>query len=132
MPQRVAMQAARWIGLFVALIGLIGFVHNPIVGSNAAVESDMAQNVAHIVIGLYLVGVSFTGESASAFSLYIVAILCMLFAGLAYHELGSFSRGQVFNSLWVNRTGAYFHGALSILMVACGKMNTASKQLFYN
>jgi hypothetical protein len=132
MPTKVAAQAARWIGLVVALIGLLGFVNNPYIGSGAAIEADLIQNIAHVVLGIYLFGVSFAGESASAFSLYMAAILCMLFAGLTYHELGSFQRGELWNTMWANRAGAYLHGGMAVVMVLCAKMNTSSKQLLYN
>ena len=132
MPTKVAVQAARWIGLVVALLGLLGFVNNPFIGPGSAIEAGLIQNVGHIVLGLYLVGVSFAGESASAFSLYMAAILLVMFAGLTYYELGSFQRGELWNTMWVNRTGCYFHGAMAILMVLFAKMNTGSKQLLYN
>ena len=132
MSPKVATQAARWIGLLLAVIGLLGFMNNPVIGPNAAIEADFAQNVAHLVVGLYLFGISFTGESGSAFSLYIAAAVCLLFAGVAYSELGSFERGFLWNATWANRTGIYFHAGMAVLMALCGKMNTASKQLFYN
>jgi hypothetical protein len=131
MPPKVATQACRWIGLLFAFIGLLGFAQNPFIGHNAAIEADMAQNIGHLVIGLYLFGISFTGESGSAFSLYMASGICLIFAVMAYSELGSYSRGFLWNAMWANRAGAYFHAAVAVLMALLGKMNTSRKQLFY-
>lgn len=131
MPPKVATQAARWIGLAIALIGLIGFARNPFIGANAAIEADMVQNIAHLVLGAYLFGISFTSESGSAFSLYLAAGVCLIFAGVAYTELGSYERGMLWKFMWANRAGVYFHAGMALVMALCGKMNTARQQLFY-
>ena len=132
MAPKVATQASRWIGLFFVLIGLLGFAANPIIGPSAAIEADMGQNIAHLAIGAYLFGISFMGEGAAAFTLYIAASICLFFAALAYQELGSYSRGMLWNTLWANRAGCYFHGCMALVLALFGKMNTASKQLFYS
>ena len=131
MPTKFASNAALALGGFFVLLGTLGFLANPLIGRQGLVLTDMPQDIAHIVLGLMMFISGFQGESTAAFALYAAGFLSLAFGGVGLQQLGSFSTGYIANTgIAVSTIGSWFHIALCPVLVTCGWMNTASKQLF--
>ena len=67
-------------GIVLVLLGLLGFVNNPIIGVFAV---NTAHNLLHIVLGLVLLAGAFTGLGSSM-ALKIVGVIYAIVAVLAF------------------------------------------------
>ena len=130
MVNRVAKPSARWIGAFLILIGILGYLDVPGVGRHGVVEVDSTMSLFHGCVGLILVALSFGGETLCAFSLYMVGGLFVTLAGYVLYQLGSYNSLKLFDLTFATRSAAYLQIALGLTAAVLGKMNTARQQLF--
>jgi uncharacterized membrane protein len=69
------------LGVILALLGLLGFISNPLIGANALFGANAAHNLIHIVLGAILLIVAFRFNKSSALWLKIIGAI-MFFLGL--------------------------------------------------
>jgi hypothetical protein len=130
MVSRVAKPACRWIGVLLLAVAAAGWMDGPVVGRHGWIGADEAMSIGHAGLGLFLLLMSFGGESMCAFALYASAAISVSFAGYVLYAMGSYDNLRMFDSASMFRSGEYFHLALGLTMAVFGKMNTARKQLF--
>ncbi|MFA6414943.1 MAG: DUF4383 domain-containing protein [Candidatus Paceibacterota bacterium] len=66
-------------GVILLLLGILGFVSNPLIGANALFAADAAHNVIHILLGAILLSVVFwAGESSELWLKIIGAVLFLI------------------------------------------------------
>lgn len=131
MTPRIAATSALVLGGIFILLGTLGFVTNPMIGRQAFLLTDTIQDITHICLGLMLVISGLTGESTATFGLYMVGFLSICYGAVGLYQLGSFSVGYLGNTgMQVSSPNCWFHIALAVVLLVCGKMNTSSKQLF--
>lgn len=132
MATKVAATSALVLGGIFVLLGTLGFVTNPMIGRQAFIVTDSIQDIAHICLGLMLVISGFTGESSATFGLYAVGVISVCFGAAGLYQLGSYSVGYLGDTgMQLSAAGCWFHIALALVLLVCGKMNTTSKQLFH-
>lgn len=130
MTPRVAKPAARWIGVFWIILAVGASFPNPLVGKGSLIGADAGISAGHGVLGLFLLLMSFTGESTCAFALYAGCATCLTFAGYVLWQLGSYDSLQLFSGVFATRSAEYLHLAAGVTMGIFGKLNTARNQLF--
>jgi hypothetical protein len=130
MTSRVAKPACRWVGAMFLALALAGLIDGPAIGRHGFIVTDAGLNILHAMLGLFLLGFSFGGESTAAFGLYASAAVCFIFAAFALYDLGSYDVVKISDDLALTRSAAYMHLVSAFIMSILGKMNTASKQLF--
>ena len=60
---RSAPCVAQFFGIVFIVVGLLGYIHNPIVGKHALFVTNSAHNILHIVVGLILLASMKLGNS---------------------------------------------------------------------
>lgn len=128
---RVAKTVAQVLGITLVFLGLFAFMPNPVIGAEGYFGSDAAHNGIHIAFGLVLLLASYRGEQSSAFALYLVCAMLTLFAFLGYRQLGRWDKAMLMDVVLVTKSDTWLHLALALTAAVGAKMNTSSKQLFY-
>ncbi|HCR52142.1 TPA: hypothetical protein DIV48_00655 [Candidatus Kaiserbacteria bacterium] len=95
-------------GVILVLLGLLGFISNPLIGAHALFAADAAHNVVHILLGVLLLTVAFWAKESSALWLKGVGILLFLF-GLAGVISVPETGGALFGAFMTNRFSDWFH-----------------------
>ena len=107
-------------GIVFVLVGLLGFVPNPIVGSatGALFQTDILHNIVHLLIGVVLL---FAAKSQSAAALWLKiwgAVYLVLFLdGLVQiHMTGD----KLLGIVTANPADTYLHLVLGIVLLIVG------------
>ena len=127
--KKVAKTLALFVGVALLLLGALAFLPTGIVGSNGFMLKYAGTPFIHIAGGVILVAFSFMGESWAAFGLYSVAFLNAVIAGLAYNSMDRVGTATLFDLLRFTQADMIFQGVLAVILVICGKMNTARQQV---
>jgi hypothetical protein len=72
------MTPTSLFGVLFLLVGLLGFVSNPLIGADALFATDGLHNVLHILLGLFLLGVDRWSKATTVYWLKIVGALLFL------------------------------------------------------
>ena len=129
MTSRVARPASRYLGILLLLAALAGWLDTPVFGTHGAIAVDEAMNLAHACLGLFLLAMSFGGESTCAFALYFAGLALIGFGSYALYDMGSYNNVRIGPTM-ASRSNEYFHIALGLTMPVFAKLNTARQQLF--
>ncbi len=117
MTRDMARGYAAVVGIVLIVVGLIGFVDNPLVGRNGLFATDTIHNIVHIVTGLIALGVSFARtEEALSNGLIGFGILYAVVFVLLVVSPTMFGILQV----PVNAADHVLHAALAIASLAVG------------
>jgi hypothetical protein len=126
---KVAKMLARLMSGGFMVLGLAGFVPNPLIGAEGMLQADAFLNVFHILLGVMLLGFTTKGESTAAAGLYTVAMLEFFVAVLGYVGLGDAAVTKLFDVVTFSQQNVYLAAGSGVLLVICGMLNTSSKQL---
>lgn len=66
------------LGAILSLLGLLGFISNPLIGTNALFATDAAYNFIHIILGVILLIVAFWFSKNSVLWLKVIGIATFL------------------------------------------------------
>ena len=65
-------------GVILMLLGLLGFISNPLIGANALFVADGAHNLIHIILGAILLAVAFWSSESSVLWLKLIGVITFL------------------------------------------------------
>ena len=103
------------LGVILVIVGIIGFIPNPIAYSeNAIFTANAALNVIHIVSGLFLLAGAYT-TLGSAMALRILGVVYVVVAILGFVG-GDMILGFISNNAGDN----WLHVVLAIVLLAAG------------
>ena len=116
--------AAVVIGVVFILVGLLGFVSNPIIGEseNAIFHADTVHNTVHIVSGVLFLLVAFASPGFSATFLKIFGAVYFLLGVLGLINIGTEGMTKLLGFLHVNGADNILHIGLGILIFAAGML----------
>lgn len=101
-------------GIVFVIVGLLGFISNPIVGANGIFLTDTLHNIVHLLVGVILL-VAAKSHSASVLWLKIFGVVYLLLAVLG------FLTPDLLNSIVAaNTADAFLHLVLGIILVWAG------------
>lgn len=103
-------------GVIFALVGLLGFVSNPLVGAGAVFETDMMHNLVHLVTGLILLAVAFLASRSAALVLKVVGAVYLVLGVVGFYASGGYLLGLIAS----NGADNWLHLALGIVLLAVG------------
>src|SRR5581483_3969118 len=113
---------AMIIGVVFVLVGLLGFVSNPIVGGGSALfMTNTAHNLAHILIGVIMMVMAAQGESSALLSLKIFGVVYLLLA-----VLGFVMTSPMFGIIAYNGADNWLHLVLGVVLLALGMKKASS------
>lgn len=113
----MAKTLAIVLGIVVILVGLLGFVANPIVGDSGMFMTNAATDVLYIILGLILVGVALWATAQSALWLKIVGVVYLLVA-----VLGFVMSSPLLGVFAVNMMTTWLHVVLGVVLLVVGFM----------
>ncbi len=74
----MAKKLAVVFGIVFVLVGLLGFINNPIVGANGYFLTDAIHNVVHLLIGIILLITAGKSEGASSAALKLFGVIYLV------------------------------------------------------
>jgi len=96
------------------IVGLLGFVSNPLVGENGFFYTDATHNVVHILFGLVLLAVGIWAVEQASSTMLVSGIIYILLA-----IIGLFTN-NVLGFLQVNTPDNWLHVLLGIGLIWAG------------
>lgn len=119
----MAKNIALGTGIVFILLGILGFIGNPLVGDESLIVTNGAHDLLHLISGLVIVLVALSNQSKVAITLKSFGVLYLVIALLGFFAVDSTGTGNVFSLFTVNTAGNWLHVVLSILVFAAGVMS---------
>ena len=116
----MAKTLALIFGIVFVLVGLLGFVGNPLVGANALFEADTAHNLVHFALGLVLLAVALWASAQSAMWLKIVGIIYLVVGALGLVLVSDM--GSLLGIISINSADNWLHLVLGVILLASSYM----------
>lgn len=114
----MAKTLAIIFGIIFVLVGILGFVPNPLVGSGAIFDTNHLHDLVHLIIGLILLAVAFMAPSQSGLWLKILGVIYLLVAILGFVLVPA--GGLLLGILQTNTADHWLHVVLGIVLLAAG------------
>lgn len=102
-------------GVILTLLGVLGFVSNPLIGANALFVADAMHNVIHIVLGVTLLVAAFRAGRYNSFWLKGTGFVLFLL-GLVGILLVPSAGGLLFGIAMTNGSTDWFHLVAGIVI----------------
>jgi hypothetical protein len=112
-----AKTAALIIGVVFLLVGVLGFIDNPLVSAKGIFAVNTEHNLVHLVSGVVILAGAYSGVGA-ALTLKIFGIVYAVVAILGFFTSGNMLLGMIL----VNAADHWLHVALAIVILAAGYM----------
>jgi hypothetical protein len=109
-----AKLAAIVIGIVFVVIGLLGFVNNPVLG---LFQVNTAHNLIHLISGLVLLAGAYS-SLGSSMALKIIGIVYALVAILGFFLVSS--DGMLLGFIAMNEADKWLHVVLAVVILAAG------------
>ncbi len=113
--------AKKWAiisGIVFVVVGILGFVPNPIIGLNSFFVSDLPGNLFTIIVGLILLAVGLLKPDASATSLKVVGIISLILTILGFIFVPT--GGVLFGLTTLNSADNFLDLVLGVILVVIG------------
>lgn len=114
----MAKKLAILFGVVFVLVGILGFVSNPLVGPTGIFETDMMHNLVHILFGLILLVVAFAAAGKSALWLKILGVVYLVLAVLGFVTVSS--GGELLGLVHTNGADHWLHVVLGVVLLVAG------------
>ena len=114
--------AALVIGVIFILVGLLGFVENPVIGTseNAIFHADTVHNMVHIISGALFVLIAMAAPAYAGTFLIVFGIVYPAIGVIGLMTMGNEGMGTVLGFLHVNGADNYLHIVLGIVILLAG------------
>lgn len=106
----MAKKVSIILGIVFVVVGILGFISNPLIGDGGYFHTDTVHNIVHIVIGLVLLAF------ANATTVLVVGVVYLLLAVIGFIAGGD-------TLLWIvesNSADNWLHLVLGVVMVVLG------------
>ena len=114
----MAKTLAMVFGVVFVLVGLLGFVPNPLVGVDGIFETDLLHNLVHLLFGVILVVVAMKSAAQSALWLTILGAVYLVLAALGFVMTGEDE--MLLGLVHANVADHWLHVVLGVVLVAAG------------
>jgi Domain of unknown function (DUF4383) len=123
----MAKTLAVIFGVVFVLVGILGFIPNPIIYSDGAIFlANGLHSAVHFLVGVILLIAAAKGESASSLWLKIFGVVYLLLAIIGFIQIGSDSMANLLGVVY-NGADNWLHLVLGIVLLALGLMGGKSK-----
>jgi Domain of unknown function (DUF4383) len=109
-----AKLAAIVLGIVFVVIGLLGFVNNPVLG---LFQVNTAHNLVHLISGIVLLGGAYS-SLGSGMALKIIGVVYALVAILGFFLVSS--DGMLLGFIAMNEADKWLHVVLAVVILAAG------------
>lgn len=121
----MAKTLAIVFGVVFVVVGLLGFVSNPIVGEMGLFVTNGLHNIVHLLVGVILLGVAFGSPMSSGMALKIFGIVYIILAVLGFVLPGDMLLGLVS----VNMADHWLHLVLGVILFWAGTSMMKGKDM---
>ena len=111
----MAKKLAMVFGVVFVLVGLLGFISNPIVGSMGFFMTNHVHDLVHLLVGVVMLVMSAQGESMAIMSLTIFGAVYALIA-----VLGFVMTSPLLGLVAYNSADNWLHVVLAIVLLGAG------------
>lgn len=114
--------AGLLIGVIFVVVGILGFIPNPIVGEShsAIFHADVVHNSVHLISGVLFIIVALAAPERSAIFLKIFGIVYLLLGVLGMITIGDQGMTKLLGFIPVNGADNYLHIALGVVIFIAG------------
>ena len=116
----MAKTLAIVFGVIFVLVGLLGFIPNPLVGPDALFVTDAWHNLVHLLFGVILLVVAYTAAEKSALWLKILGVVYLILAVLGFVMISE--GGELLGLVAMNHADHWLHVVLGVVLLAAGLM----------
>ncbi len=109
----MAKKLAMVFGVIFVLVGLLGFVSNPLVGATGYFHTDMIHNIIHLVVGVLMLVMA---GSMATLALNLFGAVYVLLAIVGFVQGGDMLLGFVA----YNSADNWLHLVLGVVLLAAG------------
>ena len=108
-------------GIVFILVGILGFIPNPIVGSTGIFETDLGHNLVHLAAGVILLFAGMQSEQLARLGLRVFGAVYLLvgLAGFAVVD-SAVGHGSLLNLVHLNSADNWLHIALGVVLIGIG------------
>lgn len=110
-----AKTAAIVFGIVFVLVGVLGYIPNPIVGPDGIFVTNSTHNIVHIVSGIVLLLGAYSSLGAST-ALKIIGVVYGIVAVLGFVMMGDMLLGMIA----MNAADRWLHVALAVVILIAG------------
>ncbi len=114
----MAKKLAIVFGIVFVLVGILGFIPNPVVGAGAIFDTNHIHDLVHFVFGLILLAVAFMAPRMSALWLKILGVVYLLIAVLGFLLVPN--GGDLLGLVTTNMADHLLHVVLGIVLLVAG------------
>ena len=114
----MAKKLAIVFGVVFVLVGLAGFVPNPLVGAGALFDTNLLHDLVHLAFGLILLVVAYVAGGKSAFWLKILGVVYLLIAVLGFLLVPN--GGDLLGLVTTNLADHLLHVILGVVLLVVG------------
>ena len=113
-----AKSAAILIGLIFIVVGVLGFIDNPIIGDSSDVifHADSFHNFVHIGSGVLFLLFSMAAASTTRGFMVLFGLIYLTLGIIGYVTFGKEGAGKVLGLLHVNANDNYLHIGLGLVI----------------
>jgi hypothetical protein len=113
----MAKRLSLIFGAVFVLVGLLGFVPNPLVGPTGFFMTNGAHNWAHILIGAVMLVAASQSERAAYLSMIAFGALYGLLALMGFAAIGNEGHANLLGMVHVNGNDNWLHVVLAIALI---------------
>ena len=110
---------AKVFGVVFLLVGVLGFVSNPIVGQVGFFHANVAHDLVHILLGIVLLACSKNGAQAATW-LKIVGIVYLVVALLGFIMTPYMGMTNLLGFVSINGADNWLHVVLGVVLFLSG------------
>jgi hypothetical protein len=114
----MAKKLALVFGIVFVLVGVLGFIPNPIVGMDGLFMTNMLHDLVHLLIGVVLLIVGISAPEKSSLWLKIFGVVYLLLVVLGFLLIPS--GGSLLGLVVMNMADHWLHLVLGVVLLAAG------------
>ncbi|CAN5738042.1 hypothetical protein BH11PAT2_BH11PAT2_00220 [soil metagenome] len=114
----MAKKLAVLFGIVFVLVGVLGFIPNPLVGSAGLFQTDVLHNIVHVLIGVVLLIVAMSAPEKSSLWLKIFGVIYLLLAVLGF--ILNPGGGMLLGLVLMNTADHWLHVVLGVVLLIAG------------
>lgn len=114
----MAKTLALLFGIVFVLVGILGFVPNPIVGSMGLFQTNHLHDLVHLLVGVVLVIVAMSAPEKSGSWLKIFGVIYLILAVIGFLLVPN--GGMLLGLVTMNMADHWLHVVLGVVLIAAG------------
>lgn len=123
----MAKTLAIVFGIVFVLVGILGFVPNPLVGVGALFDTNHLHDLVHFVFGVILLAVAFMAPAMSGMWLKVLGVVYLLLAVLGFLLIPN--GGELLGLVHTNVADHFLHVVLGIVLLVAGFVGADAKPM---